>query len=73
MPKPLYPQLLPLHLTELLQELGVLLGLRRKVLFREVQGCLDVASPNQLDQPLLLQVEEKLLLRLQDLQRQGGP
>eukprot|EP00191_Tetraselmis_sp_GSL018_P016820 CAMPEP_0177588412 /NCGR_PEP_ID=MMETSP0419_2-20121207/6210_1 /TAXON_ID=582737 /ORGANISM="Tetraselmis sp., Strain GSL018" /LENGTH=272 /DNA_ID=CAMNT_0019078605 /DNA_START=1590 /DNA_END=2409 /DNA_ORIENTATION=- len=52
---------------ELLQERGVLLAAGREVLLRKLQRVVGPPDPDELDEPLLLQVEEELLLLLQDL------
>ena len=53
--------------TELLQQGGVLLSKGRKILLRELQGLVHLASPDELDQPLLLEVERQRVLLLQYL------
>ena len=50
----------------------MLLAQRRQVLLRELQRVVHAALPDELDQPLLLQVERELLLLLQNLHRRNA-
>ena len=58
--------------TELLQQGGVLLSKGRKILLRELQGLVHLASPDELNEPLLLEVERQCVLLLQYLRAAGA-
>ena len=61
-----------MSLTELLQQLGVLLPLRCEVFLGKPQSLLGLALPDELNEPLLLKVEEQLALGLEDLREATG-
>jgi hypothetical protein len=53
--------------TQLLEQALALLGVRRELLVRKRERLLGAAGADELDEPLLLQVEEQGVLLLQDL------